>query len=234
MARVTYGALITELQGSIGGITFQRNASGSVARLKPNKPLISNARQIARQAPLTNLIGMWQGLSAGDIADWNDLAAAHPHVNAWGETKQISGFQWFMSYNLNLESIGVAPVSTPAAYATPTQPTAITVIAADFQLRATFGTLNQSGGNKILMYASPPIQQYSLKNRRLNRLVRVVNGGNKYFLDYLPDYADLFNLDWEEFFNTANATIIVRVRYQKGSTGYFSHFTEASIKFPYS
>jgi hypothetical protein len=234
MARVTYGAAITELQGSIGGITFQRNASGSIARLRPKKPLVSNARQIARQVPLSQLLGIWQSLTQGDIDDWNDLAAAHDHVNAWGETKTLSGFQWFMSYNLNLHTIGAAYVDTPAAYAAPTQPNPITCTATDAQFRASFGAAQATGGDKVLLYASPPIQQFSLKNRRLNRLLGVVNGGSITYFDLMDLYEAVFNLDWEDFFYTANATIIVRIRFQKGSSGYLSHFTEGSIKFPYS
>ncbi|GAH48125.1 unnamed protein product [marine sediment metagenome] len=45
MARVTYGGGVTEFAGSIGGVTFQRNASGYIAKLRSN-PTVNPTQMI--------------------------------------------------------------------------------------------------------------------------------------------------------------------------------------------
>ena len=89
MARVTYGPLITELAGSIGGVTFQKNSSGNVARLKSKKPLNPTLAQANQQTLLSQLVAYWSTLSQVNKDTWNDLAAAHDHVTPWGETKTL-------------------------------------------------------------------------------------------------------------------------------------------------
>ena len=45
MARVEYGAIVTDLTGSIGGTTFQRNSSGAIARSRAYTPVNPSQQQ---------------------------------------------------------------------------------------------------------------------------------------------------------------------------------------------
>lgn len=116
MARVTYGPLITAFSGSIGGITFQRNSSGNIARMRPAPPVVSSALQAAQQARLITTVNYWSKLTCPQKALWNQFAIDHPRTNDWGEIHTLNGLEWFMSVNLNLFDPVECPSGDPPAW----------------------------------------------------------------------------------------------------------------------
>jgi hypothetical protein len=230
MARVTYGALITDLAGSIGGVTFQQNSSGSIARLRSKKPLNPSTVQSDQQLTLSRLVALWPTLSAAEKTSWSDLAAAHDHITPWGETKTINGFQWFMACNLNLLSCGWALLETAPAFASITPPNDITLASTDIAFSIEIAAGWNPGTSKILIYATPPIRQSSIKLRRNMFALTSYTGGNITTLSIKAVYEALFNLDWETFHPVSDCNIIVRARQVEYLTGMSSSLVSALIK----
>ena len=100
MARVTYGAGVTDYKGSIGGVTYQNNASGAIARLRTKATVNPTASQAAYQNRLSYLVSLWASLTQLQKDAWDTFAAANDHTTPWGDIKTLSGYQWFMSCNL--------------------------------------------------------------------------------------------------------------------------------------
>ncbi len=101
MARVIYGSIITDIKGSIGGITYQKNGSGTIARLKPRKTKTNTQKQRDQQPRLKELQRNWNLLELGLKALWNDFASVNDKIGLDGNPKVLTGYQWYLSINQN-------------------------------------------------------------------------------------------------------------------------------------
>jgi hypothetical protein len=230
MARVTYGALITELAGSIGGITFHKNGSGNIARLKPNMPMIASHNQALQQSKLNSLVAIWPTLTLVQKNSWINFAIAHPHINEFDESKIVNGFQWFMSCNLNLLQVSEAVIVTAPAYAPPAAPAVFTVTASHDDFYLGWGGATNPTPSYLLCYVSSPIRQTPVKNRRSMFFLNDPYWYNSSILVLRVAYSNQFNLVWGTFFDTAKCSIFIRVKVVQHLTGLSSPYTEKIVK----
>jgi len=230
MARVTYGESITEYAGSIGGVTYLRNASGPIAKLR-SKPLVNpSPDQSTHQGNMATLVTYWPTLSQANKDAWDAFAAAHDHVTPWGETKTLSGYQWFLSVNLNIISLSITMRDTPPTWDSTPPPASFDLVATSTYLRAEWDPLYDPV-DSLLFYLSLPLRQSSLKLRRSIFFV--------YFM-YTPDPLASFNLTsyfqalagvtWANFFASSNCSIICRIKRGVSSWGLWSSYTSAIVK----
>lgn len=101
MARIIYGSIITDIKGSIGGITFQKNGSGTIARLKPRKTKTNTQKQRDQQPRLKEVQRNWNELSLTNKILWNDFASVNKKIGLDGNEKVLTGYQWFITINEN-------------------------------------------------------------------------------------------------------------------------------------
>lgn len=229
MARVTYGVAITELQGSIGGVTFQRNASGAIAKRRSNPTVNPTALQAFYQTRMATLVSLWPTLSQADKDTWDAFALANDHTTPWGETKTLSGYQWFLSCNLNRLLYHSTARHTAPGWIVPAPPPQFIIETSPTYIRCAW-TPNWNGISAFF-YASLPLRQSSLKLRRSLFLIRV------YFdipsianLDLTSEIETLFNVTWADFYASANCNILIRVRNGYFDRGLLSSYTSAIIK----
>lgn len=116
MARIIYGAIITDIAGSIGGITFQKNGSGTIARLKPRKNQTNTQRQRDQQPRLKEVQRNWNLLSLVNKVLWNDFAAINNKIGLDGQEKKLTGYQWFLTINENRLLINEDILLIPPTY----------------------------------------------------------------------------------------------------------------------
>lgn len=116
MARIIYGAIITDIKGSIGGITFQKNGSGQIARLKPRKSKTNTQKQRDQQPRLKEVQKNWNELSLVNKILWNDFAAVNNKIGLDGQEKKLTGYQWFLSINENRLLFNDSILSVPPTY----------------------------------------------------------------------------------------------------------------------
>ena len=229
MARVTYGALVTDLTGSIGGTTFQRNSSGAIARSRAYTPVNPSQQQSDRQLMLIQLVALWPTLSTTNKGLWNALAAAHNKINDWGSYKKLNGYQWFLSYNLNAFTQDQGPWLYPDAYILVDPVPAFTLHADVDHFWLDFGTPVSFPGTYAGIYATTPMRQSSIKLRKSTFLLSVWATTNTQYIYIEDEYAALFNLTWADFWSTSECSIIVRMKNFAEDTGYASPFTSALL-----
>jgi hypothetical protein len=114
MVQVKYGDIVTEMKGKIGGVTFKGGYSAAASQVitKLLKP-VSTIHQY-RQNQLAYMSALWRGLTDAQRSDWNILGLTWPFVNCFGVVYYGSGYQVFMSVNLNLGLVGTAYHTTAA------------------------------------------------------------------------------------------------------------------------
>ena len=115
MAIVQFGATVTDITGSIEGWTFQRNRSGTIVRGKPRQKKVATVKQSAQRALLVSFIQAFQQLTPGEKLAWDAFATLNTKLNKFGETKVLTGQNWFTTVNSARTALGLAQLSAPPA-----------------------------------------------------------------------------------------------------------------------
>ena len=115
MAKIRTSALVDQVTGSVGAVTFSKNRYGPVtrARIAPVNP--NTPRQAAVRATFGTASKGWASLSATQQAAWNAFAAAHPMSDRLGESRILSGNALYTQVTANRALVGLAAVTTPPA-----------------------------------------------------------------------------------------------------------------------
>lgn len=112
MARIIYSALVTSINGSVGGTTFQRNAYGHTIKKKPNIVNPNRPRQQARKANLQFLAQHWQNLTTVQRDAWASYAIAHPVPSRLNPSSNLSGHAIWLRTNLLRLTMGQTLLDT--------------------------------------------------------------------------------------------------------------------------
>jgi hypothetical protein len=113
MARVKLSPLITELSGSIGGATFQRNRAGITLRSKPYPKLSTSPLQSLRRSQLMQLHAAYSNLTEIQRNQW---IAVTKFVNATCKNNPSASLDYhslFLKYNYLRLLSGPFPESSP-------------------------------------------------------------------------------------------------------------------------
>lgn len=152
-------ALLTQMSGSIGGMTGSHNKGGLYLRARtiPTDP--ASTFQTAVRNYLSQLSQLWsQTLSAAQRTSWEDYAAAVPITNPLGDPINISGISMYIRCNLprlqaSLPRVDDGPtVLTIGDFTTPTAPGVdVTNQEFDFAFDNTDGWANEDDGALIVL-----------------------------------------------------------------------------------
>ena len=168
MANVFYGSEITQLAGSIGGISFQKNASGNIAKLRPNLSQSLSEAQILRNIVFADSISAFNQLSSANKLLWKAFATAHSKIDFYGKTKNLTAQNWFTALYCNALSISATPLITPPVWSLVSPPDIPTDIEFDTsypKMYFEFGSSLSLGGDFLFVYASPLTFENSLVNQ---------------------------------------------------------------------
>lgn len=119
MAIIEVGPIVSDIRGSINGVTFGRNPAGLFARqrvvpVNPNTPL-----QVRRRAELAQAsIGWRNDLSQPQRDAWNALGSVTIFKNALGQDFNPSGIMLFIRSNVLRLIANQGPVDDPPVQAT--------------------------------------------------------------------------------------------------------------------
>lgn len=230
MARVTYGNIISDLSGSIGGTTFQRNFSGKIARSRPNTKVNPTSALAEYQNNMSQLVSIWPSLSDAAKTAWGDLALAHTHSDQWGTTKKLNGYQWFLTCNLNSMSCNEPIKSFPQTYGPIAQPGPFVLSATSSSFTITMTPAYQFEFSNQLLYASPPLRQASLKLRKSHFKIATLHLGLTTTIEILSYYEDYFKVSWSDLFARSDCSIIVSLKALDDEAQYSSTLSRAIIK----
>lgn len=158
MAKMTPGAIVSEVRGTIAATTFARNKGGAVIRNRITPINRRSPAQTARRQSLASLASSFRGLSQAQIAAWNAATANFPQSDNLGQTIYLSGEQLYVRVNANLILIGEAQITDPpnpvsfdaVAF------TSLTATADDQNISLAF-TPTVPNGQQLVVYASRPL-----------------------------------------------------------------------------
>lgn len=196
MARVTYIAPISEIVGSISGYTFQRNRSGTIVRSRPRGYKQSSSLQTLAQNDFYKYISTWRNLTLSQKQAWNDFADLHDKENQFGQTKTLSGLNWFQSVNYYLELLGSSPITTPPSYSLPPSVASFTFVATLSDLAVVFDSDFSPTNSSLIVRVTTP-SNLSTNNVRSNfHLIGTFSSQPFKILDLKTLFENYFNVSY--------------------------------------
>lgn len=106
MARIQFNSLISNIQGSIGNLTIQRNATGYSVRQKPISLMPATESQLVNRAWLLQCQSAWHSLSTEAVVKWNSFPAFIKTFAKHNPDVLLTGYQLFLKHNLRLLAAG--------------------------------------------------------------------------------------------------------------------------------
>jgi hypothetical protein len=194
MARLTFTSPITSIKGSIGSTTFQQNASGYIARLRPNRITTQIKNPLSKFISLSKRLHEWQALSPTTQALWKTFAVTNSKIDYFGNTKKLTGYNWYVSINNYLETLGISILSSPPVYVSPTLVPAFTFQVNDLGPMLFATTPYNLNNNYLLIFATPPITSVFNIQRSKFRFIT--------YSTTSPVTNINFKTDWQNKFNT--------------------------------
>ena len=178
MALVEYGGGVTAFRGSIGGVTFHSNRAGKIARLKPYSRKVVTEAQIGRIAVLGDLVVIWDGLTAAQKTGWMGFADTYTKTDKWGDTRTLSGFNWFFSINSNRRLIGESDLLSYPVYANASVPPVFTVVCNSTRILLKWDAEYSYSDTEMVVYTTPPLNRVTNSFRGHLRFTKVVSGSD--------------------------------------------------------
>lgn len=115
MARVKFSPIVTDIAGSVGGVTFQRNKFGNTMR---EKPLPLNPATSAQYNVRKNIVIIqkaWYALTAAQRLQWNRFVDFSGQATINDKSKKLTGYTLYLKYQSLLLLAG-RPLLTTITY----------------------------------------------------------------------------------------------------------------------
>jgi len=212
MARVQYGSIITDIKGSIGGITYQKNRAGNIARLRGGTFKSSTPKQTTSQSNHITILSTWQSLSLSDKDLWNAFALANTKINRFGEVKTLSGLNWFESINQTRMCFGLSFLLVPPVYSLPTGPPAYTLVVSNTLISIEFSPPFNPTDTGLKIWTTPPLSRSTNSLRSQYRLTKVTQSNPYGLIDLTADWQTTHKIPYPPSSNTYCYTIGVQVQ----------------------
>jgi hypothetical protein len=159
VAKIKFGAVISDSRGSVEGITFSRNRFGGFVR----KRQVPRRQQTTFTQPVRSAIATlsrdWFGaLSQVQRDGWVALAAANPVTDVFGNNHILTGQQFFIRVNQIRRQAGLSFVSSaPADQAVTGLATLSVVATAPATLSISFTVSPLTAGHRLYLFATPSL-----------------------------------------------------------------------------
>lgn len=211
MARITYTGIVQNITGSIGGLTFQKNSSGYIVRLRPIQKKGLSENQQATINKSFNLNVEYHKLTVFNKELWNDYALLYEKTNKFGQIKKNSGFNWFVSINsiriLAGNTIAITPPAHDLAYPIPNYQVYINA----GRLLIEFETLFTPNNNVLSIWLSKPTQITSKKISSKLFNIAIFNNTDYHIIDITSFFENYFQLPnfFTEIYNIYSLTCLI-------------------------
>lgn len=175
MAKVLDPFGAREARGSVGGITASRNKAGQYLRINasPVQPRTSSVQ--AKRYAFQKLVREFNDLSVVNIDAWNDFGRDWTVTDAFGNSINNTGLDWYMALNTRLNAMGVTSISTPPLNPNPSYNPTISIAqeSADSWIEATMSGFSIADSGVFIEWSNnlPRSRRFAQKSLRLRRIV---------------------------------------------------------------
>ncbi len=219
MAKVTYGSIVTEINGSIGGLTFQTNRAGTIVRLRPSTFRSRSGKQNTEIANFTSLIAGFSELSLADKNDWDAFANAHTKETKFGETRTLTGQNWYTSVNAHREQLSLARLDVPPMFQMPIGNNNFSLVVDETKIEVTKNPPTNPNNTSLIFWGTPPILRTTTSLRSELRFLKVETSRPFSTVDLTGFWEAAFGCDWPPSFSIAKFSIFIGMQIVRESSG---------------
>lgn len=212
MAIVKYGGGIAEFVGSIGGWTFQRNAAGSIVRTRPGQKKFPTPKQSVSRNNHIKYLQLYSILSASKKHLWNLYAELYTRDNMFGQTKKLTGQNWFESINYNLQLINQPLVTIPPTHYLPVTVPNYSVNLTDDKIEIVFDRPQYLENTSLIIRTTYPIFVTSNSINRYIRLTQIEESDPFDVIDLTSSWITTHELPYPPSPEAYNFSIFVMVQ----------------------
>lgn len=175
MAKLKFGAVISDTRGSVEGVTFSKGRFGAFARKRVIPRLQQNARTTPVRGALANFARRWFGtLTQVQRNAWIALAVANPVTDVFGNAHALTGQQLYIRVNQLRNQAALAVLdAAPADQAVTGLVTMSVTATAPATLTVTFTVTPLSAGHRLYIFASPSLSPGKVATRRDMKFIGV-------------------------------------------------------------
>ncbi len=188
MAKIKFGALMTDARGKLGGHVFSKNRGGAYLRTKvtPSNPQTED--QQANRSLLGYLAQQWSILTEAQRATWNGAVGDWKSTNIFGDSVNPSGKSLFTSLNKNLLNVGGALMNDAPAKVQMAI-VGLTGVTVDISLTTITPTINAVGADyEVIVSATPSLSQGTTFVKNRLRSIYKANGASIVAADIYTAY----------------------------------------------
>ena len=120
MAKIKFGAIVTDIRGSIDSVTYSRSRYGAYARKKVTPVNPATVAQSAARAIFGAASSLFRSLGSSVVDAWNAVAPEYSRANIFGDNLPLSGSTLFTKLKTQLMVAGIttdpdaiSPVTVP-------------------------------------------------------------------------------------------------------------------------
>lgn len=229
MAKIKFGAIVSDVRGSIDSVTYARSRYGAYARKKVTPVNPNTAKQSAVRALFGAASSLFRSLGIAIIMAWNDVAPQYSRSNVFGDNLPLSGQTLFTKLKTQLTALGITADPTPMSPQTVPAPDAFEVLIDQSAATMQFKDATTTDANQVFaIYASPPVSAgrtfFSKSDMRLIKVIPQSTAGAE--VAVYGDYSAVFGT-----ILATTTTIGQKVRFMakivnvpNGQAGVESHF----------
>ncbi len=196
MARVQFGVIVTDITGSIGGVTFQRNRSGNIVRVRPSGKRKTTVKQQQSQSLQNKFLKAWQNLSFTEKTDWNDYADLFTKETPFGQTKTLTGLNWYTTTNRNRELFGQARIDVPPTHTLPSSVPAYTLEIDLTSIKITFSSPFTPANSGLLIRSTSPFKRVTTSIASSLRENTILSPATYTTIDITADWEATHGIPW--------------------------------------
>lgn len=111
MAKVKYGAMVTDARGSIDGVVYSKNQYGGYVRVKVSPVQPRTASQQATRSSLGQLSKEYSNLlTDAQRTNWKTFAESNPVVDVFGNSQTLNAISMYQRINRVLHNLGLPSI----------------------------------------------------------------------------------------------------------------------------
>jgi len=159
-AKMTPGAIVSEVRGKIAATVYSKNKGGAVIRNRITPINRRSTDQTTARQLLASFASQWRGLTPAQRASWNAASPNFPQQDNLGQTIFLSGEQLFIRSNANRQLLGLGVITSAPA------PTSFDVLSlTTLTIDASAGTVSLAfaptvpAGFSMVVRATAPVSQ---------------------------------------------------------------------------
>lgn len=204
--------MITDITGSIGGLTFQSNRSGKIVRLRGGPRRVSTSKQTLAHQTHIKFLQLFQQLSLTNKTDWDDFASLNTKINRFGTVKTLTGQNWFESINQNRDKFGLSVLTSPPTHVLPVAVQDYTLTVNQTKIEIVFSPAFNPTDNGIMILTTYPFTRITNSFRTALRLTKLIPSPPYTTINITADWKSTHSLPYPPSSNVNCYTIGVMVQ----------------------